>query len=343
MASSDVDPVTSKSGGGEDRDEEAASTAVPPAVEAVITAMNAKWEERFNRVVELLSSSSSDHTGKRLHAALSEGEVSSPNSPAGPSKRTKITAFASEEEWGGQCDERDRQTVDLGDVELDDEEELLCSGGAQEKNSCELEAKAFLAEIEQEYAQDECFDAPIREDLAKVMQGRFTNKLSQDMLKKRVDTHLQPENCQKLVAPWVNPEIWHQMPIHARKSDLGLAQLQRCVVKAASAITYTLNDLLTNTERDGASVAMKRNYSDAIALLGHATADITSRRRAAIRPHLNRALHRLRFTGHFSQAPFLVPDRGKGPGRGKYEWLQRQDRGQKRRRGLGTFVHSYKQ
>ncbi|GFN80793.1 tyrosine recombinase [Plakobranchus ocellatus] len=148
MASSEVDPVTSKSGGGEDRDEEAASTVVPPAVEAVITAMNAKWEERFNRVVELLSSSSSDHTGKRLHAALSEGEVSSPNSPAGPSKRTKITAFASEEEWGGQCDERDRQTVDSGDVELDDEEELLCSGGAQEKNSGELEAKAFLAEIE---------------------------------------------------------------------------------------------------------------------------------------------------------------------------------------------------
>ncbi|GFN87553.1 reverse transcriptase and recombinase [Plakobranchus ocellatus] len=84
----------------------------------------------LNRVVELLSSSSSDHTGKRLHAALSEGEVSSPNSPAGPSKRTKITAFASEEEWGGLCDERDKQTVDLGDVELDDEEELLNFGGA---------------------------------------------------------------------------------------------------------------------------------------------------------------------------------------------------------------------
>ncbi|GFO20849.1 hypothetical protein PoB_004735400, partial [Plakobranchus ocellatus] len=273
-------------------------------------------------------------------------------------------------------------TVDLGDVELDDEEELLCSGGAQEKNSGELEAKAFLAEIEQEYAQEECFGAPIREDLAKVVQGRFTNKLSQDMLKKRVDTHLQPENCQKLVAPCVNPEIWHQMPTHARKADLGLAQLQRCVVKAASAITYTLNDLLTNTERDGASVAMKRNCTDAIALLGHATVDITSRRRAAIRPHLNRALHRLcnsdtvpatsqlfgddlasslrdlkeldklnaslqpstsRFTGHFSQAPFLVPGRGKGPGRGKYQWLQRRDRGQKKRRGSGTFVHSYKQ
>ncbi|GFN87552.1 hypothetical protein PoB_001405800 [Plakobranchus ocellatus] len=30
------------------RDEEAASTAVPPAVEAVITAMNAKWEERLS-------------------------------------------------------------------------------------------------------------------------------------------------------------------------------------------------------------------------------------------------------------------------------------------------------
>ncbi|GFN99283.1 hypothetical protein PoB_002578900 [Plakobranchus ocellatus] len=93
--------------------------------------------------------------------------------------------------------------------------------------------------------------------------------------------------------------------------------------------------------------------------LRHATVDITSQRRAAIWPHLNRALHRLchsdtvratsqlfgddlasslrdlqeldklhaslqpstsRFAGNFSQAPFLGPDQGKGPERVKYQW-----------------------
>lgn len=153
-----------------------------------------------------------------------------------------------------------------------------------------------MAGVEEEYSQEESLGGKIKDELAKVVRGHFTTKLSNELLKKRLDAHLRPENCEALVAPSVNREIWQQLPARAKKVDVGLAQLQRCVVKAASAITYTVNEMIQVKDiksADTAMTMMKRNCTDALALLGHASRDLSMRRRSAIRPHINRSLHRL--------------------------------------------------
>jgi hypothetical protein len=48
----------------------------------------------------------------------------------------------------------------------------------------------------------------IAEQLAKIINSRWLNKLSDESLREKLDTHLRPVNCDRLITPKVNPEIW---------------------------------------------------------------------------------------------------------------------------------------
>ena len=91
----------------------------------------------------------------------------------------------------------------------------------------------------------------MKDDLAKIVNRRFKAKLWDEMLAKRFDAHNRPENCPELVVPSGNKEIWRQPPPAARKLDLKLTQIQRAVVKPATAISRVANELLDSASAHG--------------------------------------------------------------------------------------------
>ena len=245
------------------------SAVVPASVCRLVEQLDAKWERRFESLGELLKKS------------RGESEASEP-----PSKRAKSV-----------CAGVSRPGTAHNDLSLDNEgielqEDQLCSGNPSASVDDETESDSLLRGIEEEFNMDEKTGEKVHDRLANIVNERFKNRLDDEVLKKRFAAHNRPENCGGLVVPSVNREIWAQVPLSAKKADLKMAQTQRCIVKAATAVARVTNDLI-RLDHSKAGEEMKRNCTDAIALLGHAARDISLRRRAAFKPHLNRSLHRL--------------------------------------------------
>jgi hypothetical protein len=66
---------------------------------------------------------------------------------------------------------------------------------------------------------DEKKSAPkIAEQLAKIINSRWLNKLSDESLREKLDTHSL--NCDRLITPKVNPEILGRLDKETRSKDL---------------------------------------------------------------------------------------------------------------------------
>ena len=100
----------------------------------------------------------------------------------------------------------------------------------------------------------------------------------------KFESYNRPGNCPDVVVPTVNREIWDPLSPGARKSDIKLQHVQRSVIKAAVAVSRVADWLIAE---HGEKEQALRQSLDAISLLGHASREISLRRRIAIRPHLN--------------------------------------------------------
>ena len=176
------------------------------------------------------------------------------------------------------------------DGELDEAEDKLCNPSAQLETGNNTDNDSLLKDIEHEYEDDDCVGEKVRDDLAKIVNGRFRGKLRDELLKERFEAHKRPENCTELVVPTVNSEIWTKLSIPSRKADLKMALTQRAFVTSAIAATKVANELLGLA---GARGDLVKGCTDALAILGHASRDLVLRRRAAIRPFLNKLIQRI--------------------------------------------------
>ena len=123
-------------------------------------------------------------------------------------------------------------------------------------------------------------DPKVSDKLAKIINLRWFNKLDNSNLKDKCGKYLRPANCDRLITPKVNPEIWGQLDRHARGKDLKLSNLQATLTKVGNITTKTTYMLLKapseNTPLD--IEAMIRMNTDTIALLGHVSFEIAQRR-----------------------------------------------------------------
>ena len=58
------------------------------------------------------------------------------------------------------------------------------------------------------------------------------------------------ENCQKLVVPRVNPQIWNKFQRTHKMTDLRMSHTQESTVKATIAVTKCTEQLIKNNARD---------------------------------------------------------------------------------------------
>ena len=86
-----------------------------------------------------------------------------------------------------------------------DLEELL--GDCSKKHKLD-ESDPLLDEIAKLMHGEEKTDRAIADSLAKIIQSRWLNKLNEEQRKNVCGKYLKPSNCNKLINPRGNPEIW---------------------------------------------------------------------------------------------------------------------------------------
>lgn len=77
-----------------------------------------------------------------------------------------------------------------------------------------------LREIENEWDDKEHKADKVAPSVADLIDKRFLKGFSDEKLKMRLDCHIRPVNCDSLVVPTVNTEVWKALPTPARKADL---------------------------------------------------------------------------------------------------------------------------
>ena len=91
---------------------------------------------------------------------------------------------------------------------------------------------SLLSEIENGFSQEDDMGPAITEKLATIINKRWSGKLSDQKLKEKRDQHPCPDNCDRFVAPRINPEIWARIDHTAKQLDLRASTNQSNLAKA---------------------------------------------------------------------------------------------------------------
>ena len=150
-----------------------------------------------------------------------------------------------------------------------------------------------LDDIAQSLDEAERTAAPVSEKLANVANKSWLHKLSDDQLKAKVEKYHRPVNCGKVVVPKVNEEIWSKLPRPARGKDLKFSRLQTNMTKVGHIAVKSTDLLLKLKAKVDSTFAEEFKElvvmtTDAIALLGHASFELSQIRREDIKPNLHK-------------------------------------------------------
>ena len=148
----------------------------------------------------------------------------------------------------------------------------------------------LLDGIAEDFEDDENTTSAVTQKLASIVNKSFSTTLSEGKLKEKLDKYTRHENCAKLAVPKINPEIWMKLGCPARRKVLKMVSVERADVKASLTLTQSAEMLLQPTTRSTCPDLGKllTINTDALALLGHATREISLRRQQAVRPSLNK-------------------------------------------------------
>lgn len=128
------------------------------------------------------------------------------------------------------------------------------------------------------------------EKLAEIINQRWSEKLADHKLREKREKYPRPENCERVIVPRVNPEIWARIDHTAKQLGLRACAVQTNLVKVGAILAQSTDKLLSMAQSGSSSSEIKALVTlntDAMALLGHASCDLSQRRREILKPHLN--------------------------------------------------------
>ena len=223
-------------------------------------------------------------------------------SEALPKSRKRVVPQQSESE-NGEKKRRDYpvSTADRADNDEGEAIELALVTPVSEPAPQPEDDDGLYGEIEAAFDDVDEKGPPVPEKLASLLNARFGTKLPNKKLKEKLDKYEIPANCDNLNAPKTNEVIFRCMKSSVRQADVRLRNTQVTLVKAAVAVTRATEKLLKL--RDAAAPQEVGQYppdvkaitsesvgnlADALSLIGHATRDLSQKRRELHRPHLPR-------------------------------------------------------
>ena len=183
-------------------------------------------------------------------------------------------------------DDVDNDLVNL----LDDDHTLpQAKGQGATKGKDEVNAN-LLDEIDAALEDGNVNGPEISAKLATIINKRFEKKLSGDKLKDKLKQYETPKNCDKLVVPRVNVEVWRQLNAYQKRQDIRFTHIQTALIKAATAMAQLSDSLLSAKANDNPIdySGMITKATDAVALIGHSAYEISLKRREAMKPALKR-------------------------------------------------------
>jgi len=121
--------------------------------------------------------------------------------------------------------------------------------------------------------------------LAEIVNSHWGKFLPPETLKPILAKYSRPANCETFFPVKVNKEAWENLRMDKKQHDFRLAHLQQTIQAVAIISLQTTEFLLSNSliSNDLKSTHISANV-DALALLGHATASLSSLRRASLKP-----------------------------------------------------------
>ncbi|KAK7479414.1 hypothetical protein BaRGS_00029331 [Batillaria attramentaria] len=253
--------------------------------------LDAKWEARFGKLESAITGLAS----KISHTAAGTKRAREP-SPTKPSADDKESDDSDAEPAIGRSKGKDKQPEKKAHVasESDSDGEIIDDDAALSV-TCEEDDDDLLKELAGEIDNVEPTSENVAASMADIINKRFRNNLADDKLKSKLDAYARPANCEALVVPTVNPEIWKVMPPAAKKADLKLAMTQRAIVKASVAIAQSTQQVIRAhaqkrfTDKP-AKDEMTKKAADSFALLGHACTQLSLRQRHALNSYLPKHL-----------------------------------------------------
>ncbi|KAK7469507.1 hypothetical protein BaRGS_00036486 [Batillaria attramentaria] len=247
--------------------------------ESLVQMLDAKCETRFERIESLLADMAKSLKRKDRDHDSSEDESGDKTSGSGRDHNAAKCAKQTSER--AQADNSEDKQSEDGEI-IDDSVSVADS----ETN--------LLDELDRDLDDQEVTGAPVAESLAKLANNRFQSSMSVDKVKERMEKYPRPTNCTALVTPEVNKEIWKNLGKSVQSADIKLQHTQKAIVKAGMALMHSTQSLLRaqrgpgEASREEIKKAIAQN-ADAVALLGHASHELSLFRRINIRPSLEQS------------------------------------------------------
>ena len=129
---------------------------------------------------------------------------------------------------------------------------------------------------------NECKGEKIDPGFAEIINQSWSSRKEKDDVKKLRDTYPTPENC-TFKTPKLNVELWHLLNSLQRKSDVKMSMVQRNINAAASAALSVAKDIINCPSKKYDVQKLLQKTTDMIALLGHASSEISMKRKLFVR------------------------------------------------------------
>jgi hypothetical protein len=136
----------------------------------------------------------------------------------------------------------------------------------------------LLDEIAQSLDETERTGDHVSDKLVLIANKRWNHKLSDDQLNEKDEKYPRPANCDKVVSPRVNPEIWAKLPRAVRGEDHKLFRVQTQLSTVTNLVVQA-TDMLLKAKSDPKSLQIDdlvRMNTDAVALVSHASHELQS-------------------------------------------------------------------
>ena len=112
----------------------------------------------------------------------------------------------------------------------------------------------------------------INEKMADIANNRWAEKQEKEIVNERVKQYKMSRNCENVVVPRVNDEIWLKLPSICKENDVKLASIEKCITASTAAVLECANDLLK--AKKSKSRFDYNAMTDAVSLLGHVNHDL---------------------------------------------------------------------